>query len=308
MPAVREAGKNIYFIDDELYGVPSTGAVYFLDENKKALVDTGPATSIPAVLGGLKHLGFQAADLDYIVITHIHLDHSGGVGTLLKDTPKAKVIVHPRGIRHLIDPSKLVASSIEVQGNEILTRTGEVLPLDEKRIVPARDGDVIKLSDEQSLTLLDTPGHAPHEICILESRNLGLFVGDAVGHFLEGTDIMIPVTPPPSFDLELFVKSLERLKHLNASRIYFPHAGVSLRVSEKLELSARKLRERDEVIARAAAEDKLDLAQNLLIEHICGELADLKKNLRPVYDSWEAGDIPMSAFEHVRYYRKVHSL
>jgi len=182
------------------------------------------------------------------------------------------------------------------------------LPVEASRIIPAHDGDIIKLSNLQSLTLLETPGHAPHELCIFESRNRGLFVGDAVGHFIEGTDIMVPVTPPPSFDLELFLKTLTRLKQIKASRIYFPHAGVSTEVIEKLELSAKKLLERDCVIAKAAAENKIDLAQSILTEHICAELGVIKRTMRPVFDSWAAGDIPMSAFEHVRYYCKKHQL
>lgn len=306
MPKIREVGQNVYFIDDELYGVSGAGAVYFLNEDKKTLVDTGPATSIKVILEGIRQIGFRASDIDNVVITHIHLDHSGGVGTLLKEAPKAKVIVHPRGIKHLIDPSRLVSSSIEVQGEEILVKAGEVLPVDEARIIPAHDGETIKLSSGQCLTLLETPGHAPHELCILESRNRGLFVGDAVGHFIEGTDIMVPVTPPPSFDLDLFLHSLDRLKELNASCIYFPHAGVSRQVREKLELSAQKLRERDNVIAKAAAENKIDSAQNILIEHICSELEVIKQTMRQVFDSWAAGDIPMSALEHVSYYRKQH--
>jgi glyoxylase-like metal-dependent hydrolase (beta-lactamase superfamily II) len=308
VPKIREASKNVYFLDDELYGVSGAGAVYFLDEDKKTLVDTGPATSIKVIIEGIRKIGYKPADIDYIVITHIHLDHSGGVGTLLKETPKAKVVVHPRGIKHLVDPSRLVSSSIEVQGKEILVKAGEVLPVDETRIIPAHDGDTFKLSNEQSLTLLETPGHASHELCILESRNRGLFVGDAVGHFIEGTDIMVPVTPPPSFDLELFLKSLARLKQINASRIYFPHAGISSQVDEKLDLSAKKLQERDNFIAKAAAENKIDCAQDLLTEYICAELGIIKQNMKPVFDSWAAGDIPMSAFEHVNYYRKMHQL
>jgi glyoxylase-like metal-dependent hydrolase (beta-lactamase superfamily II) len=308
MVKIREVGRNVYLIDDELYSIPGCGAVYFLAEKKKTLIDTGPATSAGVILSAIQYLGFKASEVDYLILTHIHLDHAGGAGTLLTSMPQAKVVAHPKALKHLIDPAKLVNSAIAAQGEKTMIRNGEVLPIGNERLVPANDRDTIKLSNQQTLTLLDCPGHAPHEIVIYESRSGGIFVGDAVGHFIEGTDVMIPITPPPSFEMELFLKTLERLASLKASQIYFAHAGTSTDVAEKLTAAARKLQERNAVIEQSATEHQIEKAAARLNTHILSELEFMKKDLRPIYDYWAEVDIPMSAAEHVRYYRQKHNL
>jgi glyoxylase-like metal-dependent hydrolase (beta-lactamase superfamily II) len=308
MSDIKEAAEKVYAIDDRLYSIPGAGTVYFLAEDKKALIDSGPATSAATVLKGIKQLGFKSEEVDYVIITHIHLDHSGGVGTILKNMPKAMVVAHHRAIKHLIDPAKLIVSAGEAQGKETIRRNGEILALDPGRVIPAREGDIIRLSNEQVVTLLETPGHAPHELCIRESRNNGVFVGDAVGHFIEGMNMMVPVTPPPSFDLEQYLQTLGRLAQLKLSRIYFAHSGTSEKVQELLQEARVKLLDREQIIAAAAAENKLDTAAELLVSHICSELGLLKQRMRAVYDDWAGNDIPMSAAEHVRYYRRKHGL
>jgi glyoxylase-like metal-dependent hydrolase (beta-lactamase superfamily II) len=308
MPDIQEVGANIYLIDNRLNSIPGAGSVYFLNEEKKALIETGPAISVPAVREGLRKLGFKSEDIDYLIITHIHLDHSGGAGTMLKYLPAAKVVAHYRAIKHLIDPSKLVRSAIEAEGEEVVRQNGAVLPIPEERLVAAHEGDTISLGAAQVLTLLETPGHAPHHICILESRHRGVFVGDAIGHFVEGMDVMIPITPPPSFDQELYIESIQRLIRLNPSMVYFSHFGATDRVPEVLERAIQKLRNREQVIDRAAAENRLEKAAEEVVRHICAELESLRQERRHLYDFWAAVDIPMSAAEHVRYYRKKHGL
>jgi glyoxylase-like metal-dependent hydrolase (beta-lactamase superfamily II) len=308
MSAIKEVGNRIFCIDDMLYSIPSAGSVYLIAENKKVLIDTGPATSIPTVIDGIRQAGFHPEEIDYIIITHIHLDHGGGAGTLLKYTPRAKVIAHQRAIRHLIDPSRLVGSAIEAQGREFVEGNGQVLPVPEQLLIPANDGDILDLGGGQTLTLLSCPGHAPHELCIMESRNRGIFVGDAVGHYVDGTDVMVPVTPPPGFDLDLFIATLKRLMKLSIDRIYFAHSGTSEQVQEKLELAIGKLLERDDIIAQAAAEDNLDSSVEMIIKHVAGELGWVRDHMRQVYNYWTQEDIPMSAAEHLRYYKKKHGL
>ncbi len=308
MADVREVAENIYAIDDRLYSIPGAGTVYFLAEEKKALIDTGPATSVETVLAGIRSLGFKPDEVDYILITHIHLDHSGGAGAILKYMPKAAVIAHHKAVKHLLDPSRLIASAGDAQGKQTVRRNGEVLPLEASRVIPAREGKTVRLSDRQVLTILETPGHAPHELCIRESRNNGVFVGDAVGHCIEGMDVMFPVTPPPSFDQELYLRSLDWLMTLSLSRIYFAHSGVSDEVEKRLQEARQKLLDREEIIARAAAENRLDEAAGRLVEHICSEMGTLKEKMRAVYDDWAEHDVPMSAGEHVRYWKRKHGL
>ena len=304
MANVAEVAENIYMIDDQLYSIPKYGSVYFLDEDKKALVDTGPTTSSEVVIEGIKQIGSKLEDVAYLIITHLHLDHSGGAGTLLTSMPKAQVVVHNRVVKHVINPERLVSSVIEAQGEEAMIRNGEVVSVDEYRVKSAHDGDTITLSDRQLLTLLETPGHAPHELCIHESRNNGIFVGDAVAHHVAGTDISVPVTPPPSFDLELYIDSLNRLMKLSASRLYFAHFGVSDKVEEKIKLAINELKIRDEIIAKADRENSIDRAVEMVVEHARAVSQPIRKEMKAVYDYWAEVDIPISAREHVRYYRK----
>jgi glyoxylase-like metal-dependent hydrolase (beta-lactamase superfamily II) len=308
MTGIKEVGKQVFSIDDNLYSIPAAGSVYFLAEDKNALIDTGPATSVESVIKGIRQIGFQPENLEYIIITHIHLDHSGGVGTLLQYAPRAKVIAHPRAIKHLIDPSRLVASAIEAEGREFVAGNGEVLPVPEQRLIPANDGDTLNLGKGQALTLLSCPGHAPHELCILESRNRGIFVGDAVGHHIDGTDVMVPITPPPSFDLTLYITTLNRLMSLSSDTIYFAHSGSSNQVQKYLKLARQKLIDREIIIEKAAAENNLESAAEMIINQASGELVWVKEHMRPVYDYWIEIDIPMSAAEHVRYYKKKYGL
>ena len=305
---VAEVAQNIYMIDDQLYSIPKSGSVYFLDEDKKALVDTGPATSSEVVIEGIKQTGRKPEDVVYLIITHIHLDHGGGVGTLLKSMPKAQVIVHGGAVNFVINPGRLVSSVIEALGEEAMIRNGEVVPVDEYRVKPVYDDDTITLSGGQLLTFLEAPGHASHELCIRESRNNGVFVGDAVAHHVVGTDISVPVTPPPSFNLELYINSLNKLMKLHASRLYFAHFGVSDKVEDKIKLAINELNTRDEIIAKAVKENSIDRAAEMVVDHARSVLQPIKKEMKAVYDYWAEVDIPMSAREHVRHYRKRHCI
>ena len=212
MVDIKETAENIYLIDDQLYSIPKLGSVYLITEERKALIDTGPTTSVKVVLEGIKKTGIRPEDINYIIVTHIHLDHAGGAGVLLKEMPKAKVIVHRRGAKHMVDPAKLVSSVIATQGKKAMEREGEVVPVENSRVMPVDDGYRLELSERQSLKFIDAPGHAPHELCIYESQSGGLFLGDTAGMLVADKETLLPVTPPPSFDAELYVSTLEKLK------------------------------------------------------------------------------------------------
>ena len=306
MVNVTEVAEKVYMIDDQLYSIPKSGSVYFLDEDKTALVDAGPATSSDVVIEGIRKIGRKPEDIAYLVVTHIHLDHSGGVGTLLGSMPSAQELVHHRAVRYVINPERLISSVIEAQGKEAMVRNGEVLPVAEHRVVGSHEGDKVVLSDRQLLTLLEAPGHAPHELCIHESRNNGLFAGDAIAHHVAGTDISVPVTPPPTFDLDLYIRTLNRLLKLNAGRLYFAHFGVSDKVEEKINLAISELKTRDAIIDKAAKENDIDKATEMVIDHARSVLEPIRKEMISLYRYWVEVDIPMSAREHVRYYRKRH--
>ena len=216
--------------------------------------------------------------------------------------PKAQVVVHHRGARHLRNPQKLLDSVVRVQGEAIILKYGAVVPIEPHRLQVVHDGDTIGLDGKQTLRFIDAPGHAPHELCIYETRNGGLFSGDAAGVRVADSEILLPVTPPPSFDLELTVTTIEKLIKLEAAAIYFSHFGMTNEVQENLQLLIEKLRVWDNIIAKAVEENAFDSAAERLITHACADLEPMKKE-EPLYEYLINWSIPMSAAGFARYYQ-----
>ena len=305
MVDINEVAENIYMIDDQLYSISKWGSVYLLNEERKTLIESGPAASANVVLEGINKVGVRPQDIAYIVVTHIHLDHAGGAGLLLKDMPQAQVVVHYKGARHLVNPARLVSSVIATQGEEIMMRVGEVVPIEANRIQEIHDGDTIKLGDKQVLKFIDTPGHTPHELCIYESRNGGLFTGDAVGMYVAEGELLQPLSPPPDFDLELYINTLERLMRLNATTIYFSHFGISNKVQESLQLAIDKLRIWDDIVEKAARENALGSAAERMIAQACVELEPVRGE-KSLYEYLTRQAMPLSAAGFMKNYQERH--
>ena len=305
MVDINEVAENIYMIDDQLYSISKWGSVYLLNEERKTLIESGPAASANVVLEGINKVGVRPQDIAYIVVTHIHLDHAGGAGLLLEDMPQAQVVVHYKGARHLVNPARLVSSVIATQGEEIMMRVGEVVPIEASRIQEIHDGDTIKLGDKQVLKFIDTPGHAPHELCIYESRNGGLFTGDAVGMYVAEGEVLRPLSPPPDFDLELYINTLERLMRLNATTIYFSHFGISNKVQESLQLAIDKLRIWDDIVEKAARENALGSAAERMIAQACVELEPIRGK-KSLYEYLTRQAMPLSAAGFMKNYQERH--
>ncbi len=195
---------------------------YVIKGKKPFLVESGPTSSIPNLLSGLRELDVKFADVEYIAVTHVHLDHGGGAGTLLKYLPNAKVVVHPRGMPHLVDPERLWTSSQKVLGfvSEIF---GKPEPVPKERVIPVTE-EAFDLGDGAKLTVTETVGHASHNLSFQESFNGGVFPGDAAGTYLPEFDVVVPTTPPP-FYLDSALTSLDRLISLNPTVLYFSHFG-----------------------------------------------------------------------------------
>jgi glyoxylase-like metal-dependent hydrolase (beta-lactamase superfamily II) len=190
------------------------------------LVETGSQSSVPVVLEALRELGLGPTDLAGIVVTHIHLDHAGGVGDLARAFPNATVYVHPVGARHLVDPSRLVASAGRVYGDALDTLYGRLDPTPEERIRALEDGDAIRVGSGRILTAVHSPGHASHHLALHDSETGVLFAGDAVGVRLPDVGVLRPATPPPDFDLDLAVGSLRQFAERRPSSLALAHFGV----------------------------------------------------------------------------------
>ena len=275
---IKEVAPNIYQIDDEVCSVSGLGAVYLINEDRKALIDSGPPNSAGYVLEGIERVGLRPEDIDYIIVTHVHLDHAGGAGVLLKSMPRARVAVHHRGAKYLAQLEKLVESAIKAQGNGIINQYGEVLPVAPERIWAVGDGDSIPLSEAQTLEVIDAPGHAPHEICLRETRSGGVFTGDALGMYLgdDGNQVLLQIHPPPSFDLEACLKTVERVKNYSPAKLYFAHFGATDQTGEVLDRAISGLRSYINLLESVAAENNMENLKKMLMSRIMTELEPLR--------------------------------
>ncbi len=303
MVDINEVAENIYMFDNQLYSLQEWGSVYILNEEKKALVETGPTTSAGVVLEGIRSSGIKPEDIAYIIVTHIHLDHAGGAGALLRDMPNAQVVVHHRGARHLVSPERLVKSVIRAQGEGAMARSGEVIPVESERVLAVEDGDTIRLSDKQVLSFIDAPGHAPHELCIYESRNQGLFTGDAVAVSLAGGEVFLPFHPPPNFDFEQNSDTIKKLMELKAKAIYYSHFGVSSKVQEDLQSNLDKIQVWHDIVMETIEKGTFEDAIEKLTAHTRAELEPLKRN-PPLYEYISNDHLPLIVAGHIGYYRQ----
>ena len=232
-------------IDTKMHGHAGITAVFLLEGAQTALVETGPKSTVDNVLGGLRSAGID--HLDWIIVTHIHLDHAGAAGTLARRFPEARVAVHEVGAPHLVDPSKLWASAERIYGDAMGRLWGGIDPLDESRIVALGDGDVIDLGD-RALRALDTPGHAWHHHTLLDTSTGIAFVGDALGVRLQDVGLMRPATPPPEFHLDKALASLTRINEQRPDAVYLTHFGSPgdganpVSVEEACDEAARELK------------------------------------------------------------------
>lgn len=235
-----------------MHGRQGITAVYYLPGPVPAIIETGPASSLERTLAGLEEAG--VGDLRLIVLTHIHLDHAGAVGHLAERFPSATVIVREEGAPHLVDPSRLWASASRLYP-DMERLWGEMRPVAQERIRSvASDGLVADLGDGRRLEALYAPGHARHQMALLERKSGDLFAGDAIGVFLPGARVIRPATPPPDFDLEVALETIERLRSLRPARLFPTHFGPVPNVNPAFDEAAQRLKQwvqaAEEVVAR----------------------------------------------------------
>jgi len=226
-----EIGKNLFQVELETGGFKNLICCYVLKSARITLVESGPTTSVPKLVSGLKELDVRLEDIEYVAITHVHLDHGGGVGTLLKFLPNAKILVHPRGMLHLINPERLWPSAQTVLGfvSEIF---GQPEPVPKERIIPVREG-TFDLGEGAKLKVIETLGHASHNLSFQESFNGGVFPGDAAGTYLPEFDVVVPTTPTP-FHLEAALASLDKIISLEPTSLYYSHFGKATDAVQRL--------------------------------------------------------------------------
>jgi len=261
----KRIGPGVLEIDTLLGGWTRMTAGYLVEGPAPTLVETGSQSSVPTLLAALSELGVGAADLANVVVTHIHLDHAGGVGDVARAFPNATVYVHEKGARHLVDPERLVRSASMVYGHLLDDLYGRLDPTPADRIHVLADGEEIAIGPGSSLVTVLSPGHAKHHLGLHHVGDAGsgiLFCGDAVGVRLPDGGVLRPATPPPDFDLEQALHSLGRFRERRPTGLALAHYGLIDRPVELLEEAEGTLREWA-AVAENAWRDGRDIAAAL---------------------------------------------
>ena len=257
-PRLYRHPHGIYAVDAE-YLYPGHAAAHLIvDAGRAAFVDVGTNFSVPYLLAALAELGLPREAVDYVLLTHVHLDHAGGAGALMRALPRAQAVLHPRGAPHMIDPAKLMAGARAVYGANLERLYGTLLPIPAARVRVAADGERVQLGG-RTLELIHTPGHALHHYMVVDAAHASVFSGDTFGISYRALDtaqgnFITPTTPPSQFDPPQHLASIDRMLAYRPESVYLMHfsrvTGIA-RLGESLKMQIRELAR----IARAHAFD-----------------------------------------------------
>jgi glyoxylase-like metal-dependent hydrolase (beta-lactamase superfamily II) len=302
VPGLADLPKHIHGIDTMMGGHAGLTASFLIGGDRPALVETGPARVAATVAEGVAAAGVAPEDLAWLVVTHIHLDHAGGLGDLVRAFPNARVVVHPAGARHLADPTRLMASSARVYGELLDVMYGPLTPVPPDRIHAAEDGERLDLGGA-SLEMLHAPGHAKHHLAVAEPDAGVVFAGDAVGVVLDsGAGRLRPAMPPPDFDPELAIGSLRRMAERDPALLVLTHFGP-------VDAPQARLAEAEDLIRRycQTAEDaasvhgiEVDHIEAALRERFADETAGGEPKLMGLLNSFRSNAAGLARWLEVR--------
>jgi glyoxylase-like metal-dependent hydrolase (beta-lactamase superfamily II) len=308
LPAeIAPVADGIVAVDTGMAGQRELNTVYVVRSHEPALVEAGPGADHDVVVGALERLGLGPKDLAHVMVTHVHVDHAGGAGALLRRFPRATVWVHERGAPHLVDPTRLVASTARTYGEERMrVFYGETLPAPADRVRAVVDGDRIDLGD-RVVEVIHTPGHASHHVALLDDAAGALFTGEAIGSHLPWADCYRPALPPPEVDVEAALGSIRRMAERGPRILLTSHAGPVDDPAAGFELGAERIRAWSETVRRELTGQP---------DRAVAEVTDLlREQARQEYEAdsgltfdegrYDAiGSIAMNAEGLVRYWRK----
>ncbi|WP_374501391.1 MBL fold metallo-hydrolase [Zoogloea sp.] len=270
MQGLTHFGDGIYAVDSGYTG-PDVAAIHLIEEaGRAALVDTGNNDSLRHVLEALAETGLSADAVDYVLLTHIHLDHAGGAGAFMQAFPNAKLVVHPRGARHMAEPSKLFAGVSAVYGPERAKELyGELIPVPVARIIEAGDGHELDLGG-RVIRVFDTPGHARHHVCYFDTKSRAFFTGDTFGLSYRALDVggkpsIFPTTTPVQFEPEAMHASIRRMEAEQPTAMYLTHYA---QVRDVPRLAADMHRLIDAHVAIAERHEAAEGRKNLIEQDI----------------------------------------
>jgi glyoxylase-like metal-dependent hydrolase (beta-lactamase superfamily II) len=261
-----DLGDGLWAIDTGFKRPLFDASHLIVEGGRAAFVDVATSHCVPRLLAALEDRGLTPGDVDYVILTHVHLDHAGGAGALLRQLPTAKLVVHPRGARHMVDPSKLLAGSSAVFGEaEVRRDYGDVVPVDPERVVEAGEGFRLDVGG-RSLVFLDTPGHARHHVCIWDERSWSFFTGDTFGLAYpemasDRGAFIIPTTTPVQFDPEALEASIRRMLERKPRAMLLTHYS---RVTDVERLADLLLEQVSALVEMGrAADGRADRAEHL---------------------------------------------
>ncbi|MCF3944802.1 MBL fold metallo-hydrolase [Oceanobacillus alkalisoli] len=303
--------ERISLIDGFDMDIPSRTGTYVIQEEELTLIEVGPSPSVKYIKRGLENVRRSFAEVKYIIVTHVHLDHAGGAGYLLQQCPNATLIVHPRGARHLIDPTKLAAGARAIYGDSFSDIYDPIVPVPADRVVEKSEGDTLKIGPDCTLEFLDTPGHAKHHFSVFDPVSNGIFTGDTAGVryellLQEGIELYLPTTSPNHFNPNDMHASLNRFAKKNVDRIYFGHFGMTENPKEALKQVAEWLNIYVEIAEEVVDEggDYNEIARRVLKR--------IKEHLRGlgIPDDHEVYiiinlDVQISALGMIDYFQKI---
>lgn len=223
----QQIANGIYVVDAVDGGRKERTGIYIVKREKTAIIDTCTSKSVPHILAALDELHINKEDVDYVIVTHVHLDHAGGAGLLLQSLPNATLYVHPKGARHLIDPSRLIDSARSVYGEAFNDLFDPIIPIPQERVVLAEHEGRLAIG-ETDFVFYDTPGHARHHISIYDEATNSMFVGDTTGVNFPaitnaGYDLVLPSTSPNQYNPDEMEASIQLYERLQLDRIFLGH-------------------------------------------------------------------------------------
>ena len=247
LPRFDDLGDGILCIDTGLYRHGLAACYLIRERNRLALADTGTTHTVPHLLELIAAQGLSPEQVEYVIPTHVHLDHAGGAGALMAACPNARLVIHPKGAPHMIDPAKLTAGASAVYGEEAFARDfGELIPIEGERMILATDGMELDLAG-RSLTFIDTPGHANHHGCLFDACSRGFFTGDTFGISYRELDtedgpFLFAPTTPVAFDPDAWLASLDKLMGYAPRAMYLTHFGRLEQPQRQLEALRESIR------------------------------------------------------------------
>lgn len=304
---VEPLGHGVYAIDTGFHRPRFDAAYLLVHEGRAAFVDTGTNFGVPRLLQALASLGLQTSDVDWVIPTHVHLDHAGGVGLLMRELPQAQALVHERGARHMIDPTALYMGATAVYGAEEMERSyGRLVPVAAERVTVTTDGMELDWRG-RLLRFIDTPGHARHHHCIWDSRSRGWFTGDTFGLSYRVFDNesgawVMPTTTPVQFEPDALKRSIGRLIEADPACMYLTHYS---RITEPARHARRLLRLIDQMVAIGLAHADLPASdrhavfkqelRQCLLEDLLGHGLSHAQVEEGMVDDWLGLDIELNA-------------